>query len=131
VITRGRKSAAAKLVALPTSGIRPKLTTPSCLTKAEASTFTELVRANAHLTVTDAPLLTSYVQALAMMHRLAKAKDVGEWERCGRMALALARALRLTPISTADPQTLGRRRKDQPPPQQWLQELDDDDEADD
>lgn len=85
-----------------------------------------LAAANRHLTVTDGPLLAVYVQAVTRTHRLGRGKDVGGWEKSARLAMALARSLRLTPQSTTDPQTIGRRRKDDPPPQLWAQELEDD-----
>ena len=76
--------------------------------------FADLAAHNRHLTATDAPLLAGYVQAVGKMHRLAKKSDVAEWERAARVALALGRSLRLTPQSTTDPQSIGRRRKDAP-----------------
>jgi hypothetical protein len=53
------------------------------------------------------------VLTLAKAARLAKGKDdVLAFERVTRLGLALATKLRITPQSSIDPQTLGRRKKD-------------------
>jgi hypothetical protein len=55
-----------------------------------------------------------------MMHELAKGRDVAAWERAARISMALGTKLRLTPQSTIDPHTAGRRKVDLPrSPKYW------------
>lgn len=111
----GRKSAASKVVRLAATGTRSRPTPPSCLTKAEASLFNEIALANRHLTVSDASILTSFVQATLLARRLGRSTredDVLLWERVAKVQLALGRSLRLTVNSTTHPDKLGRARQD-------------------
>ena len=112
----GRKSATeASVVRLATTGHRPKLSPPSSLTKDERSIFNLIVSENRHLTPTDMPMVAAFAQASVKVFELAKKDDVQEWERACRIQAMYATKLRLTPQSTQDPQTLGRRRKDYQP----------------
>jgi hypothetical protein len=109
---RGRKSAAANLTPLPTTGTRSKLIAPAILTTSEKATFTELANANPHLTTSDAPLLATYAQALNKTHRLGRTKDLAGWEKAAKLALALARSLRLTAQAGNDPKSVARARRE-------------------
>ena len=60
-------------------------------------------------------MLAAYCQAIIKTHRLAQGDDVGSWEKAGRLAMALARTLRLTPISGTSAEKLGRQRRDAQP----------------
>lgn len=125
----GRRSQAElNIVSLAPTAARPKLTAPEFLTTAERSLFTEIAAANAHLTTGDAMLLGLYVQGLTRVQK-AKRTDIAAWEKAVRVVLSLATKLRLTPQSSTDPQTLGRRRKDEQKPS-YLETMgnDDDDE---
>jgi hypothetical protein len=107
-----RKSAAAKMVQLVQTDTGPRLTPPSSLTKAQATTFSDLVRTNPHLTISDVPLLVAFTQAATTVHRLgAKQTLTGEWERGCRTMIAMARALRLLPINATHPEKLARVRR--------------------
>jgi hypothetical protein len=110
-----RKSGAAKLIALTTTGTRQRLMPPPFLLTDEKSLFVELAARNAHLTPTDTPMLAAYCQAIVKTHHLAQGDDVGSWEKAGRLAMALARTLRLAPISGTHPERLGRQRRDAQP----------------
>jgi hypothetical protein len=93
----------------------PKLTPPAILSKPERLLFIEIVSRQPHLVPADAPMVAAYTQALAKAFKLGRATDtasVAAWEKATRVALALARSLRLLPINSIDPQSLGRRRKD-------------------
>jgi hypothetical protein len=111
----GRKSAAEENVIklAPTSA--RSLTASSKLSTDEQSTFTKLALANQHLTPSDAPLLTLYVQSLSKAAKLARGKDVAAFDKAARLALIIGTKLRLTPQSSTDPQSIGRRRKDAKP----------------
>jgi hypothetical protein len=107
-VQRGRKSVSSTLVQLAPTDTGPRLTAPAILTKSEQTTFAELVQLNPHLVATDVPLLTSFVQATTMAHRLGRKHDdktVAEWERCVRTMLALGRSLRLLPVNATSRQT--------------------------
>jgi hypothetical protein len=133
----GRKSAASKVVRLAATGTRTRPTAPSGLTKPEASLFNEIALANRHLTVTDAPILVSFVQASLQARRLGRSNreaDIELWDRVTRLQLALARSLRLTVSSTTHPDKLGRVRQDAQPDlvaQYFLDNPDPDDPDDD
>jgi hypothetical protein len=91
------------------------LTAPAFLKTDEKTLFIELAALNAHLTASDTPMLAAYVQAITKTHRLAWQKDVAAWERCARVAMAMARSLRLTAISGTHPERLSRQRRDARP----------------
>lgn len=57
-------------------------------------------------------VLAAFAQASVRSFRLAKKEDTAAWEKSVRAMLALARSLRLTPISSARPEALGRSRRD-------------------
>jgi hypothetical protein len=129
-VQRGRKSVSSTLVQLAPTDTGPRLTAPAILTKSEQTTFAELVQLNPHLVATDVPLLTSFVQATTMAHRLGRKHDdktVAEWERCVRTMLALGRRLRLLPVNATHPDKLSRQRRDAaerfPPPWADLVEM--------
>ena len=107
---RGRRSSTSNIVALAPTGTRSRLTPPAFLSTVEVTMFADLAAHNRHLTSTDVALLAGYVQALGKMHKMAKKSEIADWERAARVALALGTKLRLTPQSTTDPQTIGRRR---------------------
>jgi hypothetical protein len=96
---------------------RSPLTPPAMLTKSERLLFIEIVSTNPHLVDADGPIVAAYSQAMVKTYRLAKKPDfIAEWEKAGRLTLALARSLRLTPQAAIDPQALGRHRRDQADP---------------
>lgn len=109
---RGRKSSAANVISLATTGASSRLKPPPSLSTAESSLFVELALANVHLTISDVPILAAYAQAATKVLKLGRQKDVGQWEKVVRLTMALARTLRLTPQSCIEPRTVGRRRKD-------------------
>lgn len=130
----GRKSAASKLVHLAATSTKSRPSAPECLTTAERTTFNKLTLANRHLTVTDAPILTSYVQAMTISHRLGASErdsDYARWERSTKVMLMLARSLRLTVNSTTHPDKLGRVRNEATvdPVDQFFAENPDDEET--
>jgi hypothetical protein len=100
VMARGRKSAAeveTRTLRLASSTDRP-LTPPAILTAEERDLFDQLRTANRHLTATDIPMLTAYVQSISQAHRLGKGKGkVSDWERATRVMMALGTKLKLTP----------------------------------
>jgi hypothetical protein len=115
VVTRGRKSAAAmatKLVAIDATKLRPRLTATARLSQVEQTVFDLVARQNRHLVPGDAVLLTAFSQAAARTFKASKGKDAAGWERSARVMTLLARSLRLTPQSVADPQKLARQRRD-------------------
>jgi hypothetical protein len=132
MIQRGRKSAAAaSVVQMAATPRRPRLSPPSSLSTHEQSTFKTLLRDNPHLTASDEPLLTLYVQALEKAAKLARGNDVAAWEKAVRLALSVGTKLRVTPQSTQDPQALGRRKADHrnfPEHLPWSNDLEDEDE---
>jgi hypothetical protein len=110
MIQRGRKSSNAKnIVALPTPS-RPRLTAPKTLTAGERAIFNETAAQHPHLKPGDAMILAAFVQASVRSFKLAKRNDTKAWEQAVRAMLALARSLRLTPISGTRAETLGRKR---------------------
>lgn len=112
---RGRKSQASYDV--PTvSGASPRLDPPSWLTKDERVLFVEIVRAcsPSHFVRSDLPLLISFVQTTLLARKAARDPEgIGAWEKAVRSQCQLARALRLTVQSRADPKTIGRRMPEQ------------------
>jgi hypothetical protein len=111
---RGRKPTLT-VVPLDLTGARPRLTAPSILTKGERALFAEVAAINPHLRPADVPLLAAYAQALTKVYKLARQSDAAAWERTARMALALARSLRITSQSQVHPETAGRKRQIQQP----------------
>src|SRR6478672_9558846 len=111
---RGRKPT---LTVVPTelTGARPRLTAPSILTKLERDLFADVAAINPHLRPADVPLLAAYAQALHMTYKLARQSDTAAWERSARVAMALARSLRITTQSQVHPETAGRKRQTQQP----------------
>jgi hypothetical protein len=105
------------------------LTVPDFLKTAEKAIFIEQAALNPHLTAGDVPMLAAYAQAISNTHRLARSKDITAWEKTARVAMALARALRLTAISGVSPDRLARQRRDYHPSAYSLmaEEEDDDD----
>jgi hypothetical protein len=98
------------------TGAKPKLSPTEPLSASQQATFRAVLAHNPHLNSADMPLLTLYVLSLSKAARLAKGKDdVLSFERASRLALTVGTKLRITPQSTRDPQTLGRRRKDTRP----------------
>jgi hypothetical protein len=112
MVQPGRKSAAASVIKLTSTGSRSRLTAPEFLSSDDRELFVALASDNPHLTRTDAPLLAIYVQAMGRCARLGQRGKVDDWTKAMRAVGMLATKLRLTPQSTSDPQTLGRRRKD-------------------
>ena len=123
----GRRSAAENVVRLTTTALRPRLTPPSSLTKAERAIFADVVRENAHLNAADVPLVVIYVQAYSKALALGQQQAaVADWDRATRVMMSAGTKLRLTPQSTQNPQALGRRRLDASPPS-YYDTMDDDD----
>lgn len=120
MIQRGRKSSASNIVPLRPTPARTRLSPPATLNAAERALFNETAAQHTHLKPGDATILAAFAQASARSFKLAKGNDTKAWETAVRAALALARALRLTPISATRAETLGRKRQDAvlgvPPP---------------
>ena len=111
MIQRGRRSPNANIVALPTP--RSRLTAPKTLTASERAIFNETAAQHPHLKPGDAMVLAAFVQASVRSFKLSKKDDTKGWEQATRAMLALARSLRLTPISSTRAEALGRKRHDQ------------------
>jgi hypothetical protein len=96
----GKKSAAeVEMTAFKqaTSSPQPPPTPSEILSTEERALFKQLRAANPHITDSDVPLLTAYIQAVSMTHRLGCGDDVLSWERAVRATMALATKLKLTP----------------------------------
>jgi hypothetical protein len=129
MIQRGRKSSNAKIVALPTPH-RARLTAPKTLTVSERAIFNETAAQHSHLKPGDTMILAAFAQASVRSFKLAKTSDTRAWEQSVRAMLALARSLRLTPISQTRAETLGRKRDQSPPSYYETMQQGDDDEQD-
>lgn len=106
-----RKSSDSNIIRMPITARRPKLSPPKCLTKAEASLFTELLEEAPYLAnYRDTTIL--YVQSLTRAQKLCRSGSVQESDKAIRLTMALARSLRLTPQSV-DRRTLERQRAKQ------------------
>src|SRR5258705_12973905 len=128
MIQRGRKSSSAKIVALPTPP-RPRLTAPKTLTASERAIFNETAAQHSHLKPGDAMGLAAFAQASVRSFKLVKKDDTKAWEQAVRAILALARSLRLTPISSTPAESRGRQRQDAVTDvQPWHRTGNDDDE---
>ena len=105
---RGRRSA--QVIALNFE--QPRLSPPAGLSAKERTLFNNIVAAvdPSHFRPSDIPLLYSYVQAILMTHRLARANKIDDWVKASRVALALATKLRVTPKSRIDAKTLGAQQ---------------------
>jgi hypothetical protein len=104
-----RQAAEALTVVRPdTTVAQPRLTPPASLTNSERLEFTAIVAENQHLRRTDAQMLALYVITVAKAAKLARLKDIGAAERATRVAISLARAMRLTQQAQRDPVTVGR-----------------------
>ena len=118
---RGRKSAA-NLAALSANGASSRLTPPSSLSDRERTIFASVVASVDHLRASDVPLLTRYVEAVALSDHAAEklradvmAGRSSHWlstqTRLVKLVIDLARQLRLAPLSrsgSADRRTLAR-----------------------
>jgi hypothetical protein len=85
-----------------------------------------VVAANPQLVEGDSPLVTLYVLSLSKAMKLSRSKDVASFEKAARLAVTLSTKLRISPQSTVDPVTSGRRKKDAAPPS-YYDRMDDDD----
>ena len=110
MLQRGRKSSSAKVIALKSPTIRPRLTAPATLTSAERAIFNKTAVQHPHLKPGDVMILAAFAQASVRSFKLSKKADTKAWETATRAMLALARSLRLTPISGTRAETLGRKR---------------------
>jgi hypothetical protein len=88
---------------------------PSSLTKEQRVLFNEIVTSHRHLKAGDAPMVVSFVEARLITARLAKGKNIADWEKAARVMASLATKLRLTPQSSVDPHALSRKREQQMP----------------
>jgi hypothetical protein len=113
MIQRGRKSSSSNIVTLSPAATRLRLTAPATLTANERAIFIETAAQHPHLKPGDAMVLAAFAQASARSFKLAKKEDTAAWEKSVRAMLALARSLRLTPISGTRAETLGRKRDQQ------------------
>jgi hypothetical protein len=111
----GRKSNAANVVPLPATPSQTVLSPigPS-LSKDERVIFDHVARCHSHLKPIDAPILMLYAAAVVRAMK-ARRQDDGTFEKEARATLALGRSLRLTPQSTSQPITAGRRRAEASP----------------
>src|SRR5947209_15388747 len=103
---RGRKSIASNIVSIAGIGHRPTITPSRPLSKSEKQIFNVIIAGHQHLRAMDAPLLTTYVAACAKM---LMTKDVSDFEKLVRVALALGTKLRLTPQAVLQARSLGRK----------------------
>lgn len=113
---RGRKTSIDNIVPLRPTWQRPKLS-PSTSLGREKDIFDLVLAENQHLTPLDMRMLIAFAQASAKTFKLSKRQNVQSWERSARIMAMLATRLRITPQSTATPQTLARPRRDRPPDQ--------------
>jgi phage terminase small subunit len=93
----------------------PRLEPPSHLSQDEKRLFESIVQQSSplHFQRSDSELLAAYVQScfltsLAYSSALESPKMLADWERAARTMISLARQLRLSPISRADPKSLAR-----------------------
>ena len=107
---RGRKSSSSNVIQIHRTSPRSIITVPSSLDKSERALFNEIVSTHGHLAAGDAPLIVAFVEARLKAAKLAKGKDVQSWERASRMALAIARSLRITPQAKVHPEAAGRKQ---------------------
>jgi hypothetical protein len=123
---RGRKTSSSEPHFTP---VRSAPMPPATLTPQQRALFVQTVDAHPHLKSGDAILLAAFVQAVAKFEQLSKTDALADWDRCGRLMLALARALKLT--STTAARTLTRLREDHHPNlvAQYLAEHPDDDDS--
>jgi hypothetical protein len=86
------------------------------LTKAEAEVFNELAGHAAHLRPSDTPTLASYAQSIVLCRKLGRNPDKADvWQKLTRVQMALARSLRLTPLSRTDTDSRAVGRQHQTP----------------
>ena len=117
---RGRPSA--DVVALNLIAPASSLAAPAGLNAKERAIFNAIVAAvdPSHFRKSDVPLLHSYVQAVAMVRRLARdGNRIADWEKAARVQAMLATKLRLTPQTRLDAKTVARQQivsHDDPPP---------------
>ena len=110
-----RKSAAALSVVVPIN-VAARLRPPRSLTKAEAEVFNELAGHAAHLRPSDTPTLASYAQSIVLCRKLGRNPDKADvWQKLTRVQMALARSLRLTPLSRTDTDSRAVGRQHQTP----------------
>jgi hypothetical protein len=125
-MARGRKSAESLLIVVQpdASGDGPRINPPASLTATERVLFLETVRHHQHLGPGDSVMIAAYVAASVKFQRLSRGReDVRDWEKAGRMMLALARSLRLTQQSATDAKTLARARS-KPDARAIMEEMD-------
>ena len=106
---RGRKSAASNVVSIAANSRKPTIIPSRSLSKSEKQIFNVIIEGHHHLRSMDAPLLTTYVAACAKM---LVTKDIADFEKLVRVALACATKLRLTPQAVLQPRSLGRKYAD-------------------
>ena len=114
-----RKSSAA--LAFPAlDGLPPRLEPPATLSPAERQLFVDLVAAcdRKHFRTSDGPLLNSYVRAIDLEARAAKAladdpcdkQWLSVWEKSVRAMTALSMRLRLSPQSRLPDRAVARQK---------------------
>ena len=120
-----RKSSAALLLP-PIDGSPPRLEPASSLSPPERKLFIDIVAAvdRKHFRSSDAPLLYSYVRAIDLETRAAKAladdpcdsKWLAVWEKSVRAMTALSMRLRLSPQARLANRDVGREKPVGPRP---------------
>jgi hypothetical protein len=125
---RGRKTVLNQPKPAVTS-TRPLPVPPATLTGPERSLFLKLVDAHLHLKSSDTLVLATFCQVAIRFEKLGKTDNFRDWEKCGRMMMAMARGLRLLPTTAA--RTLQKMRDENKPShlKTWL--ADHPDESDD
>ena len=109
----GRKSTANVLSLTTTTPRTVLIPIGPPLTTDERLFFDHVARCNHHLRPIDVPNLMLYVAAVVRSLK-ARSRHDETFEKEARTALAIARSLRLTPQSTTEPKTAGRRRDEAP-----------------
>jgi len=101
---------------LPTDATRSRqqLIPIGSLSKAQLKIFHHVAHQNPHLKVADTPLLELFAMAYCRSIAADKRNDAQAWDREVRIVMALGTKLRLTPASTMEPRSVGRRRNETP-----------------
>lgn len=110
----GRKNRFANVHQLVTTPARPPLTPVVKLTSLERSIFNLTVTRHGHLKPADVVLVTAFAKAAARVFKMSGG-HIADVEKATRLMVLLGRSLRLTPMTSLDPRTVGAARRDAAP----------------
>jgi hypothetical protein len=120
---RGRRSAAERLAEISAVDVRHiPLQPPETLNDAERTIFLALVNAvdPKHFAPSDLPLVTAYVQAVAITQATAHDPErFREWTQAAKLMAVLATRLRLAPQSRHDSRAAARHQLERTGPWPW------------